>query len=288
MRLPILAATLLVILACSDKTPTSLELSAPPTFFSTSTEFVVTASALNQAGQPLPETKPTLSVEPADVAVLTQSGSLRCVKSGEAVLKAVAGSVSREQKVNCRLVTMLKAPKMLRLLVGDKPQKLNIEALDANLQHIAEAPIQIESSDPGVVAVHGTQVAAVSVGTASLSIGAGDQKASIPVLTLREIIAKPLLLNDGARINQPLSKGTYELSVKVTGGDVTLQWVGGEGCTGSAKATTILRRCTLPASGAFIIENPSIFGLGSAADGIYSVYEVPGSYDRSMFAGVNE
>jgi len=268
---------LLGLVACT-KDPAAIQFKAPLVLLS-ATDLPLATKVLDKGGEVLPEAKVSYALEPASIAVVTASDALRCLKSGDATLTASVGAITRTEPVKCRLVEKVEVPKALRLIIPNDPVELQAKALDASGKPIDDVPFEFTPADPAVVRVDGTWVAPKKVGTTTIAINAGAQAAHVPVTVVRKMKAEPLLLNDGNRTSISLNQGTYEAEVKVRSGDtrfgVTLKWIGGSNCKDEPEAQTIASRCVIDNVGSLVVENPSTFGMGPAADGVLAIYQVP-------------
>ncbi len=266
-----------VITGC-DKTPASIQLTAPGTLLSEK-EVPLNAQVLNKGGDPLPQIRAAFAVNPSNVATITASGALRCLDDGDATLTATAGPATRSEPFKCRLVERLLVPKEARLILQNDPEPVAVSVIGKSGRPLSDVPLKIESSDPSTLAINGDNLRPMSVGTAKVMLTAGDAVASYTVRVVRKIKADPVLLNDGARIAYSLDQGKYEAEVKVAssgGHGVTLQWVGGkEDCKPHFEAQEIRSICTIDNAGSMVIENPTTFGMGPAADGVLAIYQVP-------------
>ena len=278
-RLLIVCPAVLSLWAC-DKSPARVDLEFPGYVLSAN-EVPLKARVATKGGDPLPDVRPTFAVTPSDLAVVTASGAVRCLKSGDGTLSATAGAATSTEAIKCRLVESLKVPKALRVVLGNEPVQITGSAHDASGAVLQDVLFNFESSNPGVFTLQGMKIAPASVGTANLIYKVGEKTASVPVTVVRKIKADPLLLNDGNRVSWSLNQGKYEIETKVrasngSGHGVTVTWVGGSSdCKNEAESQEILSRCSIENTGSVVIENPSTFGMGPAADGVVAIYEVP-------------
>jgi len=269
----------LQLAACSDKTPARVDLAPLGTILSTTDALPLHASVFNKKGEPLAEADVAYAVAPADVAIIGQDRSVRCIKSGSAQITATAGAAASSQPLSCRPVARIEAPASLRLIIPNAPEALAATFFDPGGTLLQGVEPDVTVDKAAVVSWSNGRLRPLSVGTAVVSVRAGTQGKDVPVTVVRRVESKPLLLNDGGRYNVTLYQGNYEVEVKVrsgnTGYGVTLAWVGGEGCKDEPEAQSIVSRCRIDNTGSVIISNPTMLGMGPAADGFLSVYEVP-------------
>jgi hypothetical protein len=278
-RLMVVCPIVLSLWAC-DKAPARVDLDVPGYVLSSS-EVAIKARVATKGGDPLPDVRPTFTVTPSELAVITASGTMRCLKSGDGTLTAMAGAATITESIRCRLVESLKVPKALKVILGNEPVQITGSALDGSGAVLQDVPFEFESSNPSVFTLQGMRIDPVAVGTASLKYIVGEKTASVPVTVVRKLKAEPLLLNDGNRVSWSLNQGTYEIETKVrasngSGHGVTVVWVGGSSdCKNEPESQQILSKCSIENTGSVVIENPTTFGMGPAADGVVAIYEVP-------------
>lgn len=279
MRARLALLALLSAVGCNDKVPAKIDFSLPKAIFSSDQEVKISPSIRNRSGELINEVSVKFDVDPPATAVITQTGSLRCIKSGEAVIFAAAGPAVHSERVRCELVGRIKAPRQIRLIIPTDPVDPEVELFDLDGKAIRELIPQFEVKDSEVMTVQGGKFIPRQVGATSVTVSAGDKQVTVLVSVIQKVKREPLLLSDGARLNFTLGRGNYEAEVKVRSGNtqygVTLNWVGGRGCQDHPEAQEITSRCTIDTTGAMIIENPTTLGLGPSADGYLAIYEVP-------------
>ncbi|WP_404367191.1 hypothetical protein ACIHQR_00735 [Corallococcus coralloides] len=279
MKRLLFAVSLLLGSTACDRSPARIEFQ-PPGYVLSSSEVALTPRVFTQGGDVLEDARPVISVAPADLAVVTAASGLRCLHSGDGTLSVTAGPVSRSEPLRCRLVETLRAPSALRLIIPNAPVVAEVSARDASGAVLHDVPVRLTSSNPGIFRVEAGALTPVSVGTANLVASAGDRTTTTPVTVVRKLKSQPLLLNDGNRMSFSLNQGHYEIEAQVrsSGGSrhgITLSWVGGVNCQDLGEAQQLRSQCTIENTGSVILENPTTFGLGPAADGVVAMYEVP-------------
>lgn len=264
--------------ACTDKTPASVEFTAPQLVLSSNTEAALAPLVRNQAGEAL-DIPVHFSAKPAEVAVITNKNGLRCIRSGDVLLTAEAGPASKRQTVRCRIVASIKMPPRFGLIIPNDPVASEATALDEGQRPLTDVTPKLSAVDPTIVVISQGKLVARRVGVTKLIATAGDQQAEAQVTVIRKIKSQPLLLNDGERYNLTLGQGHYAAEVKVesrgTTYGVTLQWIGGTGCEDRDEAQELTARCTITNTGSLVVENPTTLGLGPPADGFLNLYELP-------------
>ena len=261
------------------RTPARLDLKMPTVLYSSESESAISTMVFNPSHELLTDFPVQFEIDPPSVAVITQTKGLRCTKTGNAVVLAHAGPATSSASISCRLVGRLVMDDKMRLIMPIDPVTPGIRVLDTEEQPILTLRPQLTVADEEILKVEDGKFIPRRVGVTRVTASAGDKHTNTLVTVVRKITNEPLLLNDGARLNQPLGKGSYEAEVKVRSGNtdhgVTLTWVGGSHCENKGESQDIIASCTIDTAGALIIENPTAFGLGPSADGYLALYEVP-------------
>ena len=245
--------------ACADKTPANVKFGPINTMYSSKDEASLVATVTNKSGEALPDVHAAFKVSSDDVAVITQAGALKCIKSGDVTVTATAGTLTHDEHVSCRIVHAVKAPATLRLTIPNDPVAPVISVVNAAGHPMTEVTPTIAIADTTIATAEGLKLRPVSVGTTDAIVSAGDKSATIKVTVAKNLKNEPLLLNDGARINQPLTQGNYELRIHLKAGSgVTVTWVGGTDCRNLPESgPEIVSSCRIGDTGSVIIENPA-------------------------------
>lgn len=256
-----------------------LDFHIPAVIHSSTQELAIAPTVTNPRGETLNGFPVKLEVEPAAVAVVTQAQGLRCVSSGEAVLLGAAGPATHSERFRCQLVGRIEVAPHLRVVLGGGAVDPAISIFGTDGHEIRGLAPSFSIADEQVLREEEGKLIPVGVGVSRVTVQAGDRSTNTLVTVVRQLKNEPLLLNDGHRINYALPHGNYEVIVRVrsgnTGHGVTLTWVGGDGCVNQPESQDFTSRCRIDSSGALIVENPTTFGLGPAADGVISIYEAP-------------
>ncbi len=257
----------------------SLDFTLPSVIYSSVDEVPVTPAITNPNGERLVDVPVQFQVEPASVAVVTQKQGIRCVNTGTAVLSGTAESARHAVPFSCRLVDRISVTDHFRLLLGDGPVSPVVEVYDTAGQLIAGGPTSITIADRQVLRESEGKLIPEQIGISRVTFRAGDKRAHSLVTVVQRIKHEPLLLNDGARVSYALTKGNYEVAISVKSGastyGVTLDWIGGDGCEDHSESQEFTSRCRITSAGSLVIENPTTFGLGPAANGYITISEVP-------------
>jgi hypothetical protein len=263
---------------CQGKTPASVELALPQLVaFSSGTVVPIQAWVKNKSGELLKEVTPVFSLAPPDVAVVTQDGTLRCLKSGRVTVQAAAGQAVARSTFECNLVDRVLAPAQLRIEVGQREPNPG-SAVNAEGQLTIGVSVQMASSDTKVVRPQDNQLVGVDVGSAVVTFTAEDKSATTELSVTQRLENVPLQIRDGEIKNHLLGAGNYEVEVEVTGDELDLKWVGGEpesGCYPSEQGLVHRLSCRLPQGGTLILNNDSELFGGDVAVGVLRAIRVP-------------
>ncbi len=208
------------------RVPVEVRFNPIPTIFSTSTEYALGPTVINKAGNAIADATPTFKVTPASVATVTSEGGLRCIKTGDATVRASAGAATpHEEKVQCRIVKAIALERpAIRLLVGNEPVSPGIKILGSDDAPMKEIAPTIAIADDVAIVTNGGRLRGLRVGATTATVTAGDETATIQLEVVRKIETKPIILNDGDKINITVpGQGRFEVQVKLKPGDgVTL------------------------------------------------------------------
>lgn len=309
VALPRLAplAVALLSLSCADTTPAKITFTAPPAVILSGKAFPLNASLVNKKDETLPGQAVTCSATPADVLEISTSGTLRCLKTGDATVTLAGGSLSgavagggadstvagggvdgavaggglsQSLAVKCRLPTEIAMPQDLQLILGSAPVPLHARALGEGGRELEDVPVQVTSSDPSVVAVEGDAARAVAVGRARLRASVEEIAAVAPVEVIEKVVSEPLALADGARRSWKLQPGDYLVAIEMKADvraaqGVTASWEGAA-CEGQPERPAHRFRCRVNEPATMTVTNPAQIGLGARMTGSVIVYRVPG------------
>ncbi|MBI1950232.1 MAG: hypothetical protein HYS34_02580, partial [Acidobacteria bacterium] len=295
LTLPLVA---LLSLACADKTPARITFTAPPPVIVSGKTLVIKAALVNRKDEPIAGKAVAFSAAPADVLEVSATGTLRCLKTGDATLTlapaggagtAAAGTASggasagsgavETLAVKCRLPTAIVLPQDLRLVLGSKPVPLHPRVLGDGGIEMQDVPLEITSSDPSVVAIEEDAAKPVAVGRARLRAAAEEIAGVAPVEVVERIVSEPLALADGARRAFRLEPGEYEVTVDMKSADritqgVTVAWEGAA-CDPQPEKPSHRFRCRVNEPATMTVANPAQIGLGARMTGTVAIYRVP-------------
>lgn len=304
---PTLPLVALLSLACGDRTPAKITFTAPPPVIVSGKTLEIKAALVNKKDEPIAGKAVSYSAAPAGVLEVSATGTLRCLKTGDATLTLApaggagsaavgnasggaaggnaargasgGGGVVQTLAVKCRLPTGIELPQDLRLVLGGKPVPLHPRVLGDGGVEMQDVPLEITSSDPSIVAIEGDAAKPVAVGRARLRAAADEIAGVAPVEVVERIVSEPLALADGARRAFRLEPGEYEVTVemqsaaRITQG-VTVAWEGAA-CDPQPEKPSHRFRCRVNEPATMTVANPAQIGLGARMTGTVSIYRVP-------------
>jgi hypothetical protein len=281
-------------LGCADKTPAKISFTAPPPVIVSGSAVELRAALVNKKDEPIAGKAVTYSAEPADVLEVSATGTLRCLKSGDASLvmapsgtagaaavggAAAGGGVAQTLAVKCRLPTAIELPQDFRIILDSKPAPIPARVLGDGGVEMQDVPLSMTSSDPSILAFEGNDAKPVAVGRVRVS-AAADQIAGVaPVDVVETIVSEPLALADGARKDFKLEPGEYEVTVdmksaaRITQG-VTVAWDGAP-CDRQPEKPMHHFRCRVNEPATMTVANPAQIGLGARMSGTVAIFRVP-------------
>lgn len=280
-------------LGCADKTPVKISFTAPPPVIVSGNTVELRAALVNKKDEPIAGKAVMYSTAPADILEVSSSGSLRCLKTGDAALTmapsdtagaaaggaAPGGGVVQTLAVKCRLPTAIELPQDLRVVLGAKAEPIHARVLGDGGVEMQDVPLEMTSSDPSILAIEGNAAKPVAVGRVKLR-AAADQIAGVaPVEVVESIVSEPLALADGARRAFKLEPGEYEVTVdmksaaRITQG-VTVAWEGAA-CDPQPEKPMHHFRCRVNEPATMTVANPAQIGLGARMSGTVAIFRVP-------------
>lgn len=225
---------------------------------------------------------PNLAVQavatPAEIAVVTSTGELRCIGSGDAIVNLSYQELRNAISVKCRLVASLGLSKEMRLELG-KVIPLDAKPVDATGKPVADVDLRLGTADEAILKVGKGNLVPQALGVTKLYVEGAGQKLEIPVTVVRQFITESLALHDGEGMTWAVPPGNYEIKVQVKASDastngVILTWVNNE-CPALEEGQELHQICNLPNAASLIVTNPTHFSLGPQVVGLINVVQVP-------------
>ncbi|MCK6531254.1 hypothetical protein L6R50_28055 [Myxococcota bacterium] len=262
-----------------DMEPATITLTGVPVYVLDGDEHGATAAVATKDGTPLPQAPTSLAFSPPSVGAITSTGHFRCLATGDGVITATSGVIVGSQDVKCRLVSRLKVPESLRVVLRDGRVPLAAEVHDEHGAVIEDVPVEFHPEDPGIAGVEEGKVVPVRIGRTKVESRAGKQSAATVVEVIDRIETGPLSVSDGGSVTYALDPGSYLVDVKAEpagggGYGVELGWVGA-GCEPQPERQHHEVACRLGQPASLVVHNPSMLGMGPAQVGVISIYQVP-------------
>lgn len=235
-------------------------------------------AVLDEQGKEIPGLAVQAVTTPSEVAIVTSTGELRCIGSGDALVTLSYQELRNTVPVKCRLVTSLGLPKELRLDLG-KVIPLGEKPVDATGKPVPDVTVSISSADPSILKTDKGKLVPMAVGATTLHAEGAGQKMDIPVTVVRQFITESVALRDGEGMTWAMPSGNYDVTVQVKAGDgsangVTLSWMGGN-CGNVGESQDIHVGCTVDTAASLIVTNPTTLGMGPQVVGLINVYQIP-------------
>jgi hypothetical protein len=275
-----IALTTLVALslACADKTPTSFKYDLPASVTNPNS-FKLIVSVLNKKGETIGGLSPTYSGGPADVLEVSVSGSLRCLKSGDATLTLASGPLSEPVALKCRIPTEITVPPELQIVIGS-PVELNPRVLGEGAMPLDSVKVDVTSSDPSIVTVDGYTIKGVAVGKARLQSSVGAITSVTGVEVVEKVVSEALSLGEGASRSFTLQPAYYLVVIETKVDPrlkqgVTVSW-SGAACDNQPENTSLRFNCRVEETATMTVTNPKLIGIGATVTGTLNVYRAPG------------
>ncbi|HWZ90337.1 MAG TPA: hypothetical protein VNW92_15850 [Polyangiaceae bacterium] len=276
-----LALAALAALACDKRDPPAdmrLEL---PSVIDSRDPVVVTVHATNAQGVTSTISDGAeLSVEPKDLATVSQPALVKCEHSGDGKLSVSVAGVSRSIALRCRIVDRIEATNAGRVELTAGPFKPKVRVLDKSGAELADVDVSFVSKNAGVAYPKDGMLVPKTVGTANLTARAGQATTDFKVDVVRKVVVEALPIDGNKRIYFSLDAGKYELTVKLPSPKrVNVEWRGAPYCNGSSDGLEHVSTCGLHATGGggVVFDNPGYLLDGSktiSLDGV-ELYEVP-------------
>ena len=277
------AASLLCTLACGGinpfaPQPASLGYSAPTMPVVNGDALPLSLAVKDKNGTVIPGKPVTATVTPPDIAVVTSTGELRCLQSGDATVTLAHEALTTSFPLQCRLVATLGVPPSLRINLGTQVP-LPAEPKDSQGRTVADVPLTASSSDTEVLVVNKGKLTPMIVGKARLKVEGAGHSEETEVSVVRQYITESLALRDGEGMTWALPAGSYELEIQVkandgTAGGVTATWMGVD-CPGAPESPDIKQVCKVERAASLVVQNPTTFGMGPQMLGFLNVYQIP-------------
>ncbi len=273
-----LGLALALAAGCADTTPARISCKATPLLILSTSPLSLYCTVVNKSDKPIEGHKVSYATSAAGVAELSQEGSFRCLKSGDATLTLAAAGLSSSLAMKCRITTQISVPESLQLILGAPPVRVDARAQGQGGTALADVPVELTSSNPSVMTVAGDRASGLALGRATLKASVGPIASAIPVEVVDRIASEQLTLKDGAKRTWNLEPGDYRVEIDVQAPfglahGVTVSWDGAT-CEDQPEKQSHRLLCEVPAAASLTVTNPAQMGLGATLSGPINVYRV--------------
>jgi hypothetical protein len=220
------------------------------------------------------------TVDPKDLATVSQPGVVICQHSGDGKLSVTLAGVNRSIAVRCRIVDRIEAADAGRVELTAGPFKPKVRVLDKTGAELGDVDVSFVSKNAGVAFPKDGMLVPQSVGTANLTARAGQASADFKVDVVRRVVVEALPIDNNKRIYLSLDAGKYELKVTLKSPKrVNVEWRGAPYCNASSDGLEHIATCALreQGGGGVVFDNPAYLNDGSktvSLDGV-ELNEVP-------------
>lgn len=142
---------------------------------------------LDGAGRILPDSGVRYQWRSGTPVSVTAAGVATCDTAGDATIQASLGPIATRVVLRCRPVDEVRSLRMLNLVIGDPPQELPFEAVDAADQPVALLTGQLVIRDSSIATAQGLSIVPRAAGATSLDMRIGDHTAHASVHVYRPV-----------------------------------------------------------------------------------------------------
>lgn len=257
--------TPLALVGCAMLAGPAVITVAPPAKPIYSTDELALGAAVTRGGRPVDGIALTYAAAPSDVAVISATGGLHCLKSGDVVVTLTSSEVAapKQLPVKCRLVDKVRVSDVPVLIAGGKPFSPKVEVLDRDGTVLADVTPEVFVTFPQLLASEGASLAPKMEGMVAVGYVVRDEAhvwSDVKVVEIARIVVdSPFDLADGEASFVDLAWGFYDVKVDAKASDGSDYGVSIEGDCGTlGEARTQRFTCALDAvGGRLAIRNPS-------------------------------
>ena len=216
-------------------------------------------------------------VTPVDLATLGKGGLVTCNRSGEGSISLRLSGVEGRANFSCKLAARLDAPARLTLDSAAGEQAQPFKVLDAAGKEL-DLPLSVTSDLGSVVQARAGRLVPGRVGTAKVTVRAGQLSKQVDVEVVRTLKPEVLPIDQNRRISYSLDAGKYRLSIKLPAPRrLRVDWLGAPYCAYSGEGTEHEVDCTLQSKGSVSFDNPAFLLRGEKAPSVegVSIREIP-------------
>jgi len=147
--------------------------------------------------------------------------------------------------------------------LNQPPVVVTPHALSKTGVALDDVAVTLRSESPRVLAVAGSTLTPLAVGTTTLTAAAGNKEQKIPVRVVRSVTAEALPLEGGHRIYYSLPAGKYEVEVTLlVDKELGVEWRGAPYCSYKGRGRTHRSTCVLQNKGGAVVDNPAYLTTG--------------------------
>jgi hypothetical protein len=220
----------------------------------------------NRESTTVPQGKYTVRVEPPELAMASDDGTLACLKSGDGKAVVAVQGIRAQGDLRCRLVDRIEADELSTLDLKKGGVALKARVVEKSGRELSDVPITVSSSNREVLTVQDFQVTPMTVGAATLVLRAGSAEKKLDVRVVRSIDFQAQPLRGGRRIDIALPAGNHEIEVTLREPkELRIDWRGARQCNYLKTAATHRSSCVLEEKGGAVVDNPSFVESGETA-----------------------
>jgi len=181
------------MIGCADTKPASLELGVA-TQLTGIEPVTVAVTAKNVAGEPVPLEAFQLTAVPNTLAKI-DGNNLTCLKTGDVGLTATGAGLTASATISCSVAADIEVPAELALIANDPALELPFTIHDHNGVELDRSRVHIESTNPTVLVVNGTQIQGKMTGVAAIvmRVDGVEKKADVNVVEIKRLDVPSML-----------------------------------------------------------------------------------------------
>jgi hypothetical protein len=197
-------------------------------------------------------------LDPADLASVAPNGTIRCKRSGNARLTVAIRGVEASHPVRCRLIGELVVERDVeRLVLGQPAQPIGVKVLNEKGQPAPDVPLTLSAGSSRALHLKGRFMLPNQVGSATVSVQAGEEQASFRVEVVEKLQPEAIALEGGRKAYFSLPPGKYELTARFQSNAVfSATWRGAPYCNYQGSAEVHRTSCVLRTKGGVEFDNP--------------------------------
>ncbi|MDB4917041.1 MAG: hypothetical protein JWM95_4685 [Gemmatimonadetes bacterium] len=244
IRLSRLVVLVAGLTACGRRDAMRIQFAADTLEINTRIPAAAGVTGLDDRGQPVTNTMLAYSVSPAAIMKVSNDGMITCSRTGRGHLVVTSGTTMARAPVWCHLIKRFGVPAFVQLVLGGKPQPVQITAYDdsGNFMPHVRAPMLI--TDTSVVRFTDGMLTGLKIGMARVAFDSRWEPAinadsrmpeliALSIITVSEQIAdsQAVTIANGDSVTWPLRTGMYRTEMQFEQGPglapgVRVSWKG--------------------------------------------------------------